>query len=95
MVLVSPEPEMAKMQSPALIAGEMVSPTTYELRPKCINLIANALAASPDLPAPVTKMLSAVVMISIKFAISSSTKYSSASRILSKIASIADNINSI
>ena len=28
MVLVSPEPEMAKMQSPALIAGEMVSPTT-------------------------------------------------------------------
>ena len=53
------------------MAGDIVSPTTNELKPKCINLMANAFAASPDLPAPVTKMLLEPIIISSNLLIAS------------------------
>ena len=89
MKLVSPDPEIASKQSSAYMAGVIVSPTTYTLIPRCINLIANALATSPDLPRPIIKTLLALTSMSSIFSMFSLSISDDTPLILSTISSIA------
>jgi hypothetical protein len=52
---VLPEPDIATATSPLDMLGTMVSPSTYELKPRCRSRMAKALPTRPLLPAPITR----------------------------------------
>ena len=51
---VVPDPEATRSRSPELIAGVVVSPATWTVRPRCISLMAAIRRTSPLRPAPAT-----------------------------------------
>jgi len=59
---VVPEPEAAMRRSRGAMAGVVISPTIWTVRPRCMRRMAAILRARPLRLAPVTKMRRAVRM---------------------------------
>ena len=62
MPAVVPEPEAAMRRSPEAMAGVVISPATWTVRPRCMRRMAAILSARPLRPAPVTKTRGAARM---------------------------------
>ena len=56
-LFVVPEPDPNTITSPSLIGGQEISPAKCTSNPICSKRFVNALAASPDRPAPARKIL--------------------------------------